>query len=200
MIVTRLIFIIFLVSGICGAQGSMDESDNILIVYLSRTNNTKVVAEMIHEKVGGDLVALELKNPYPADYQSIVKQVAEENRTGFLPPLKTKVDVDKYDTIFLGFPTWGMQLPPPVKSFLTRYDFEDKTVIPFNTNAGYGIGSSFRTVESLCSDCNILEGFSVTGGIERDGIYLAIKGKRKVEVRELLMEWLENLKPLTIKN
>lgn len=200
MIVSRLLFIIFLSLRLCSAQGSVNQADNILIVYLSRTNNTKVVAEMIHENVGGDLVALELINPYPKDYRSIVAQVAEENRIGFLPPLKTQINMDKYDTVFLGFPTWGMQLPPPIKSFLTRYDLKDKTVIPFNTNAGYGIGSSFRTVESLCSDCNILEGFSVAGGIERDGIYLSIKGNRKVEVNELLIEWLENLKPLTIKN
>jgi len=200
MIISRLLFIIFLVSGWCSAQGYENKADNILIVYLSRTNNTKVVAEMIHENVGGELVALELKNPYPQNYKSIVEQVAEENRTGFLPPLKTQINMDKYDTVFLGFPTWGMQLPPPIKSFLTRHDLKDKTVIPFNTNAGYGIGSTFRTVESLCSDCKILEGFSVTGGIERDGIYLAIKGNRKVEVKELLVEWLEKLKPLTIKN
>lgn len=108
--------------------------------------------------------------------------------------------MDKYDTVFLGFPTWGMQLPPPMKSFLHENDLTGKTVVPFNTNAGYGIGSSFRTVESLCSDCNIFEGFSVTGGIERDGIYLAIKGNRKVEVKALLVEWLGKLKPLTVKN
>jgi hypothetical protein len=88
-------------------------TNQVLIVYLSRTNNTKAIAEMIHEKVGGTLVALELETPYPEDYDAIVKQVAEENESGFLPRLKTKVEIDNYDTIFLGFPTWGMQLPPP---------------------------------------------------------------------------------------
>ena len=42
--------------------------------------------------------------------------------TGFLPPLKTKVNISSYNTIFLGFPTWGMQLPPPMKSFLYKND------------------------------------------------------------------------------
>jgi flavodoxin len=91
-----------------------------LIVYLSRTNNTKAVAEIIQQEAGGDLVALVLKDPYPEDYDAIVKQVAEENESRFLPPLKTKVDMKKYDTIFLGFPTWGMQLPPPAKSFYMK--------------------------------------------------------------------------------
>lgn len=57
-----------------------------LIVYLSRTNNTKAIAHMIQQQVGGKLVALELANPYPENYQAIVAQVARENETGYLPP------------------------------------------------------------------------------------------------------------------
>ena len=63
---------------------------NILIVYLSRTNNTKAIAEIIHQKVGGTLVALELETPYPADYRATVQQVVRENETGYLPPLKQR--------------------------------------------------------------------------------------------------------------
>ena len=81
-------------------------SDKVLIVYLSRTNNTKAVAEMIHRQVGGTLVALELEKPYPENYQAIVQQVARENETGYLPPLKTKIDsIQKYEVVFVGFPT-----------------------------------------------------------------------------------------------
>ncbi len=151
---------------------------------------------MIHEQVGGDLIALELKNPYPEDYDAIVKQVAEENDTGFLPPLKTKVEMDQYDTIFLGFPTWGMQLPPPMKSFLHQYDLSGKTVIPFNTNAGYSVGSSFETVEKLCPDANILEGFSIQGGIERDGILLVMEGEKAEEAEAKVTEWLQEIKAI----
>ncbi len=169
------------------------DKKNVLIVYLSRTNNTQAIAKMIHEQVGGDLVALELENPYPEDYNAIVKQVAEENETGFLPPLKTKVAIDQYDTIFLGFPTWGMQLPPPMKSLLHQYDLSGKTIIPFNTNAGYGVGSSFKTVEKLCPDANLLEGFSIQGGIERDGILFVMEGE-KAEVAEAnVKQWLQEI-------
>ena len=168
--------------------------DKKLIVYLSRTNNTKVIAEIIHKEVGGDLVSLELINPYPKDYAAIVRQVAEENETGFLPPLKTKVDMEKYETIFLGFPTWGMQLPPPIKSFLTENNLEGKTVIPFNTNAGYGVGSSFDTIEILCPNSKILEGFSIEGGKERDGIFLAIKGENEKEAKVAIKSWLSKIK------
>ena len=192
----------FLFISICSSaqtQGSHAEksatvdSNKILIVYLSRTNNTKAIAEMIHEQVGGDLVALALETPYPEDYNAIVKQVAEENDTGFLPPLKTKVEMDQYDTIFLGFPTWGMQLPPPMKSFLHQYDLSGKTVIPFNTNAGYGVGSSFATVEKLCPDANLLEGFSIQGGIERDGILFVVEGEKAEVAKAKVTEWLQEI-------
>ena len=167
----------------------------VLIVYLSRTNNTKAVAELIHDEVGGMIVPLELEKPYPADYQTTVDQVVRENEIGFLPPLKTKIDrVEQYDVVFVGFPTWGMKLPPPIKSFLRQYSFKGKTIIPFNTNAGYGEGSSFATVKELCPDSTIPEGFVTTGGIERDGEYLAIKDARATEVRNEVRDWLKRIK------
>lgn len=170
------------------------EEKQILIVYLSRTSNTRAVAEIIHQEVGGTIVALELENPYPTDYSATVRQVARENETGYLPPLKTKIDrIEQYEIVFLGFPTWGMQLPPPVKSFLRRHDLTGKTVIPFNTNAGYGEGSSFRSVRELCSQCTVLEGFITRGGLERDGQYLAIAGAERARVRTDVQGWLKKL-------
>ncbi|MET7028651.1 flavodoxin [Sediminicola luteus] len=176
-----------------GAIGNFQSSERTLILYLSRTNNTKTVAEMIQKEVGGDLVAVELKNPYPENYDAIVKQVAEENANGFLPTLKTKLDMVQYDTIFFGFPTWGMQLPPPMKSFLNENDLKGKTIIPFNTNAGYGLGSSLRTLKELSPNSIILDELSVKGGVERDGILFVIMGKREIEVREAVQKWLKRI-------
>jgi flavodoxin len=169
----------------------------VLIVYLSRTNNTKAIAEIIQQKVGGRLVPLELEKPYPADYSATVQQVVRENETGYLPPLKTKIDrIEQYDVVFLGFPTWGMQLPPPVKSFLHQYSLKGKTVIPFNTNGGYGVGSSFQTVTELCPQSTVLQGFTTKGGSERDGQYLAIKGARAEEAQKEVESWLRKIKIL----
>ncbi|HEV7333224.1 MAG TPA: hypothetical protein VGN63_19470 [Flavisolibacter sp.] len=87
-------------------------------MYLSRTANTKVIAEIIHRNVGGTLIALELEKSYPANYQATIQQVVAEHERGYLPPLKTKIDsIEKYDVVFVGFPTWGMKLPPPMKRF-----------------------------------------------------------------------------------
>lgn len=170
------------------------QPNKVLIVYLSRTNNTKAIAEIIQSNMGGKLVALELENPYPENYQAIVAQVAKENETGYLPPLKTKIDsLENYDVVFVGFPTWGMKLPPPMKSFLRQYDLKGKTVIPFNTNAGYGIGSSFETVKELCPNSKLLEGFEMKGGIERDGVLLAIKDEKRKEAESKVKQWLQKI-------
>ena len=173
----------------------VSDSSKILIVYLSRTNNTKAIAEIIHQNTGGTLVPLELEKPYPENYQAIVQQVANENETGFLPPLKTKVNnIRDYDVVFIGFPTWGMQLPPPIKSFLKQYNLSGKTVIPFNTNAGYGIGNSFDTVKELCTNCKVSEGFTMQGGVERDGVLFVIKDEKANEAQSKVKQWLQNIR------
>lgn len=183
---------LWLASGCSNAQSM--PPNNILIVYLSRTNNTKAIAEIIGENVGGTLVALELEKPYPENYQLTVQQVVHENETGYLPPLKTKIDIDKYNVVFIGFPTWDMKMPPPMKTFLHQYNFDEKIIIPFNTNAGYGVGSSFKTIKELCPDSKILEGFSTRGGIEKDGIYFTIKDKKRKETEKEVKEWLQRNK------
>ena len=171
--------------------------EKVIIVYLSRTGNTEAIAEIIREETGGEMVELKLQSPYPEDYDKIVAQVDRENETGYLPPLKTEIkNFRDYDIVFIGFPTWDMQLPPPMKSFLSEYDLSGKTVIPFNTNGGYGVGSSFEQVEGLCPDSNILQGFSTKGGLERDGIYLAIKGDRREKARAEVVGWLESIQIL----
>lgn len=174
---------------------SPPKQEGTLIVFLSRTNNTQSIARMIQKNAGGKLVALELETPYPEDYQATVNQVAEENRTGFLPRLKTKIDgIENYDVVFVGFPTWGMQLPPPFKSFFNEYDLTDKKVIPFNTNGGYGTGNSFQTVKALCPNSLVLEGFSTKGGIERDGILFVMKGKKEMQTETAVRKWLQKIK------
>jgi len=187
-------------SGSSGAQQKppkdppLPAQKKILIVYLSRTNNTKAIAEIIHQRMGGKLIALELETPYPADYNTTVQQVVHENETGYLPPLKTKIDrMEQYDVLFLGFPTWGMQLPPPVKSFLLEYELKGKTVIPFNTNGGYGPGSSFQTVRELCPQSTVLQGFVIGGGSERDGQYLVIKDAKAEKARKEVEIWLRKI-------
>lgn len=197
------IFVLFTLFSSClqmqSGQQQPQASDNTLIIYLTRTNNTKAIAELIQKHLGGDMMALELENPYPEDYATIVRQVARENETGYLPPLRTRINLDQYDTVFLGFPTWGMQLPPPIKSFLHKYELAGKTIIPFNTNAGYGVGSGFQQIRQLCPNSTIMQGLSLKGGIERDGIYLVITGEKRRETELEVISWLRKLNILKPK-
>ena len=171
------------------------DSSKILIVYLSRTNNTKTIAEIIHKNVGGTLVSLELENPYPENYMATVQQVVKENETGYLPPLKTRIDsIETYNVVFIGFPTWGMKLPPPMKSFLKQYDLSGKTVVPFNTNDGYGVGSSFETVKELCPNSKIPEGFTTKGGRDSDGKPLLSKDENAKAAEINVKQWLQKIK------
>ena len=167
----------------------------VLIVYLSRTKNTKAVAEIIQQQTGGKLVPLELVTPYPENYRQTVDQVVHENETGYLPPLKTAIDnIGQYNIIFIGFPTWDMKMPPPMKSFLHKYDLAGKTVVPFNTNAGYGVGSGFQTVKQMCPKSRVLDGYSTEGGIERDGVLFIIEGEKEKQVRDEVKSWLRRIK------
>ena len=172
---------------------STDEN-RVLIVFFSRTENTQAVAEMIREEVGGDMFEVLPAEPYPVDYDALVSQVDQENEDGYTPPLQCKVeDIQSYDTVFFGAPTWDMQLPPPMKTFLSEHDLSGKTVAPFNTNGGYGVGSSFQTIEDRAPNADVREGFSTRGGLERDGVYLAIKDDRRAEVRAEVTDWLQRI-------
>lgn len=191
-----LISLVFIVPTASRCQSKLDEDQsNVLIVYLSRTKNTKVLAEIIHKNVGGTLVALELEKPYPENYQAIVQQVSEEYAKGFLPPLKTKIeDIEQYDTVFIGFPTWAMNLPPPIQSFLNENKFKGKTLVPFNTNAGYGLGNSIDKIREMCPEANLKPAFSMIGGKEKEGIFLTIKDERAKDTEQKVVSWLKSLK------
>jgi flavodoxin len=201
---THMLLAFFLLISACSSSQTKDvnakmdstlDPDKVLIVYLSRTNNTKTIAEIIHRNIGGTLVALELEKPYPENYMATVQQVVKENETGYLPPLKTKIDsIRNYDVVFVGFPTWGMKLPPPMKSFLKQYDLSGKTIVPFNTNDGYGIGSSFETVKELCPNSKLLEGFTTKGGVDGDGKAFLMKDENRKEAETKVKQWLQKIK------
>lgn len=167
---------------------------NVLIIYLSRTQNTQVVAEIIHQYIGGDLASIELEKPYPSDYLTMVQQVHQENNQEYLPLLKKNiVSIESYDVVFIGFPTWDMQMPPPIKAFLNETNLSGKVVVPFHTHAGYGVGSGFVQLEQRCSGCILLQGIEIKGGKERDGILLALKGKEKQLAKAKILHWLQQL-------
>ena len=111
----------------------------LLIVYYSWSNrNTERIAKKLQSIAGGDLLRIDTAVPYSGSYNDVVEQGQQEVNQGYEPALKpVDVDVAAYDVIAVGTPTWWYTMAPAVKTFLHRYDFAGKTVVPFMTNAGW---------------------------------------------------------------
>mgnify|MGYP001772922647 CR=1 FL=1 len=141
----------------------------ILIVYYSWSGNTRRVAQVIQGYVGGDLVELIPEQPYPTSYQETVRQAKREIQSGYLPPLKTKVEnIEQYDIVFIGSPNWWGTIAPPVTSFLSSHSLSGKTIAPFITHGGGGRGRSIEEIKRLCPNSKILPEFVVYGSGGRD--------------------------------
>ena len=106
--------------------------------------------------------------PYPEDYEQTVEQARQERDSGYEPPLKAKAPgVATYDTVFLGFPIWGETAPPVIKSFLQNHDLAGKTLRPFITHGGYGLGNSLTVLQKHVPTARIETPFSMEAAQER---------------------------------
>jgi flavodoxin len=129
------------------AQSRQLPSSSTLVVYFSRTGNTRVIANQIRRAHRADIFEIVPATPYPEDYEQTVSQAQRDREAGFEPPLGENVrDMASYDTVFLGFPIWCTTAPAVIRSFLSSHDFTGKTLIPFITHGGYGLGSSLSVV------------------------------------------------------
>ena len=112
----------------------IDSESMVLIAYFSWSGNTKQLAEMIQEQIGGELFEIEPETPYTDNINELSGISLQEQRDNIRPALKSSVeDMSQYDVIFVGFPNWWNNMPMPVFTFLEEYDFSGKTVIPFTT-------------------------------------------------------------------
>ena len=130
---------------------SVDNKKN-LVVYFSYTGNTKLVANKINEKIGGDIVEIKTLIPYSNDFNYVVEQGKEEVEKYFKPDIITKIEnIKEYDNIFIGSPTWWYTIAPALVAFLSENNLEGKKIIPFLTNGGYGLGHSIEDIQKLCT-------------------------------------------------
>ena len=136
----------------------------ILIAYYSRTGTTREVARQIQKIVGGELFELRTVHRYPDEYRPTTEQAKREQEEGFRPQLTARVDaMETYDTVFVGFPNWWGTMPMAVFSFLEKYNFSAKSIIPFCTHEGSGFGRSMADITRLCPQSTILNGISIRG-------------------------------------
>ena len=135
---------------------------NTLIVYFSWSGNTRGIARLLHEKIGGNLVEIEQVTPYSKDYNTCLDQARRDQERAARPELKTRIsDMARYDVVFLGYPNWWATIPMPVASFLEQYDFSGKTIVPFVSHGGGRLGQSVTDIAKLCPSSKILEALSV---------------------------------------
>ncbi len=193
-----------------GKKNDSSESDNagnndtdaetasegkVLVAYFSRADenygvgyiekgNTAIIAEMIAEETGGELFHIERETPYPAVYDECTEEAKQELNDNARPALAEDKDISEYDVIFLGFPIWWGEMPMPVYTFLEAHDFSGKTVIPFCTHAGSGLSGTEKSIESVCTDAEILGGLSIKGEDAQNS---------QDKAKETVKEWLEGL-------
>jgi flavodoxin len=133
-------------TGTANVQGN----SRILVAYFSRSGNTRVIAGVIHRSLKTDLFEIEPATPYPEDYFQTVELAKNERAGGIKPALKSSVtDIERYETLYLGFPIWGTSVPPVVQTFLCSHNLAGKLIIPFITHGGYGKGDSDDILVSL---------------------------------------------------
>lgn len=121
-----------------------------LVVYYSYGSNTKRIAEMVQKEIECDLVQIDTVTPYTGSYDAVVQQGQAEVECGYQPDIMPlSVDVEEYDTILVGTPTWWYTMAPAVLTFLNAHDWQDKTVIPFMTNAGWP-GHVIKDMKNAC--------------------------------------------------
>jgi len=129
-----------------------------------KVGNTEVVANMIQKMTGGDLFPIESVTAYPKDYTETTDVAKNELRAKARPKLTGRVENMKaYDVIFLGYPNWWGTMPMPVYTFLESYDLSGKTIVPFCTHEGSGMGRSEKDIAKACPKSTVLEGLAIHG-------------------------------------
>jgi flavodoxin len=139
-----------------------------LVACFTRSGNTRVVAGLIQRSLAADLFEIRPATPYPDDYLQTVAQASREKERGYEPPLAATVrDLAKYQIVYLGFPIWGETAPAIIRSFLTTHDLSGKSVIPFITHGGFGLGDSHGVLRSHSPRARFEAGFAMRADQER---------------------------------
>lgn len=155
----------------------------ILVTYFSYSGNTYEIANQIQKSAGGYIFEIQTVKPYPDYYDEVVKQAKQELVSGYLPELKTEIEnIGSYDLVFIGYPNWCNTIPAPVRTFLSEYDLSGKTIVPFCTHAGSGLGRSVTDISKLCPKSTILAGIAIWGSDAKTAQNEVSEWLRKIEI------------------
>ena len=161
---------------------NMENTDNqdaqehkILVAYFSATGTTKGVAEHIANGLNADIYEIVPEEAYTdadLDYNdNNSRTTIEMNDPDARPAISGSVEnMEQYDIIFVGYPIWWGEAPRIVSTFMESYDFSGKTIVPFCTSGGSGIGSSASNLECLTSGATWLDGRRLNGSDSQDTV------------------------------
>ena len=134
-----------------------------------KVGNTEIVCDIMKELIPADSFKIEMKEPYSPVYMTCIEQAKRDLREKNRPELVHFPDsIDTYDTIVLAYPNYWGTMPMAVVTFLERFDFSGKTILPLCTNEGSGMGGSERDVRRYAPGAEVKQGLSVLGSAAAD--------------------------------
>lgn len=173
------------------SEGQTNESENpdileeqatkVLVTYFSATNTTQGIAEHIANGLNGDIYEIVPEEPYTdADLNyndNNSRTTIEMNDPDARPAITGSVeDMEQYDIVFIGYPIWWGEAPRIVSTFVESYDFSGKTIVPFCTSGGSGVGSSATNLEQLTDGADWLPGKRLNGSDSQDTVMEWVNG------------------------
>ena len=162
---------------------SVNEPDEmkILVAYFSATNTTEGVAETIADSLSADIYEIVPEQPYTDDdlnyHDDNSRSTIEMNDSSARPAISGSVeDMEQYSIVFIGYPIWWGDAPRILSTFVEKYDFSGKTIVPFCTSGGSGVGSSATNLEALTDGATWLDGTRLNGGSSHETIVDWVNG------------------------
>lgn len=166
-----------------GGSEPVNESEGvkILVAYFSATNTTEGVAEQIADSLSADIYEIVPEQPYTdADLNyrdDNSRSTIEMNDPAARPAVSGSVEnMEQYTVVFIGYPIWWGEAPRIINTFVESYDFSGKTIVPFCTSGGSGVGSSATNLEALADGATWLSGTRLNGGSSRETIVDWVNG------------------------
>lgn len=162
-------------------EASEAQAGRVLVAFFSATGTTKGVAEQLADGLGADLYEIVPEEPYTeADLNyndNGSRTTAEMNDPNARPAISGAVEnMQQYDIVFLGYPIWWGEAPRIVSTFVESYDFTGKTIVPFCTSGGSGIGESAANLEQLTTGGTWLDGRRLSGSDAQDALMEWVNG------------------------
>ncbi|MDO5521011.1 MAG: flavodoxin [bacterium] len=130
----------------------------------TEVGNTEKIANMIAQATETETFKIQQKIPYAADYNTCINQAQSDLRAKARPELISMPEsLDDYDEIYLGYPNYWGDMPMAVYTFLENFDWTGKTIHPFCTHEGSGLGSTERKIQNTCKGATVENGLAVSG-------------------------------------